>query len=88
MGQSEAHKKNNELLEAQNLIIDSKFFQNNKIFLLKLYISCPGNIFSTEDVILSSAHNFIANIATHWGGILPKVKNITDVYNFHLCQSF
>ena len=67
MGQSEAHKKNKELVEAQNLYSDRKYYCSKivKYFDLKLYILCRGNTFSTVDVILLSANNFVAHIATH-----------------------
>ena len=65
MGQSEAHKKNKELVEAQNLHSDRKLFQNSKIFRSETLYIMPRKYISTVDVILLSANNFVAHIATH-----------------------
>ena len=49
MGQSEAHKKNKELVEAQNLNTDRKLFQNSKIFWSEtLYIVPRKYIFDSR----------------------------------------
>ena len=71
VGQSATHKKkNNKLLEAHNLNIDSKRFPR------KQNVS-PDHIF-----LLSSASNFFASITTLFKILRPQVKIITSFYTF------
>ena len=85
--QSAASKKNNELLKAQNLNIDSRHFSRKQnvspvnVFLFETLHKIPrGHICLTQDVILSTTSNFFATIAMFCNKHPTLNQKLTNVY--------
>ena len=84
-------EKNNKLLEAQNLNIDSKRFSREQnvspdnVFLLEtLHITHRRHICLRQAVILSFVSTFFATIVALCSNMRPHVKITTNVYIFRL----
>ena len=89
VGKSAARKKNNKLLEAQNLILMASVFQESRMFHQTMFFyskflhTTPRRTSSlAQVVILSCTRNFFAPVAALCNNMRPHVKNITTVYDF------
>ena len=83
-----SEKKNNKLLEAQNIGLIQTFSKKqnvspDNVFLFKtLHIKLRRHICLTQAVILSTTSNFFATIALLCNNVRPQVKIITNIYIF------
>ena len=75
MGLVAAHKKNNKLLEAQNLNIENKRFSRKRnVFLFEiLHITPRRHIYLKQAVIWSSTSNVYVTIAALCNNMRPQV---------------